>query len=382
MSLLNNVKSKWKISKLKERVEQEPSPGSIGELARFYIQCGDEDAAYALVTEHAGDYPESEILKQLRNYLVKRKVNDKVKEAVQTLQEGSNPESYLSIIETYRQHHDLGTAMEYARRFVADYPQSALAHRLLGELRFDRFSEDYSAKDGRAAEESLLKAQSLDPYDLATGMALARLYFCCQLTTKARKVLEEVLAITPGDLEAKNLLNIMSSIKEDDEDPDFRFARIEERQGFYHSWDPVESKEEAVSGSETDVAETLQEQLEEMMGVDGLKTAAFIGAGDLGIEAGATGARGRATEKGTREGAFSRFASQVGEAARVASLRMDLGTFERGLVEGSGGELLVQELRGGTAAFRFEERGKVTKVYSDLMNRIDQMAASLGKIHD
>ncbi|MBU0754931.1 MAG: hypothetical protein KJ645_07305 [Planctomycetes bacterium] len=379
MSLLKNVKSKWKIAKLKERVEQESSPSSVGELARFYIQCGDEDAAYALITEYSKIYPESEILKQLRNYLVKRKVNDKVRETLLALQKESNPESYLSIIETYRQHHDLSTAMEYCRRFVADYPNCVLAHRLMGDLRFDRFSQDFSAKDGRAAEEAFKRALSIDPKDTTTCIALARLYFCCRLTGRSRALLLKVLEISPGDLEAKNLMNIMSGMKQDDEDPDFRFTEIEDRQGFYHSWDPEASWSAVESSQEVDGVEALRTQLESTLDLEGLDAAAFIGPGDTRIEVGTR--EDEASDKNARH-SFSDFVIRVEEAARVASLRMDLGAFEKGVVEGSKGELLLRELRGGTAAFRFVERGRIPKVYSDLRDQIEEMATTIGKIHD
>lgn len=374
MSILTNVKSKLKIAQLKKQLAQDPSSAAVEELARFYIQCGDENAAYNLVVRHENMIQDSEALERVWNYLLKRRVNSKVKDALQELESSPGPSAFRLVIETYGKHQDPGNAMEYCRRFLADYPECALAHRLMGELRFDRFSKDFAAKDGQAAEKSLLQALALDPEDLAARLALARLYYCCRLISRSHAQLEQLLEIQPDDTESQELMEMLGELPDEDEDSDIRFSEIEERNGFFLEWSHEDSGETAAFDEEG--LTELREHLEDSLEIEGVTTAAFIDSKGEKIEA---GSEDSSEEPGEL---FAAFVTQVEEAARKASLRMDLGAFEKGTVEGSKGGVILRELRGGTIAFRLEDRTQIPKIYPALSTRVDMIAQNCGKYHE
>jgi predicted regulator of Ras-like GTPase activity (Roadblock/LC7/MglB family) len=373
LSIFSNVKTKWKIAKLKDRVKSDPSPAAVGELAQFYIQCGDNDSAYDLVALQMKEFPDSEVLKGIWNYLIKLKVGGKIRKTLKALEELPTPENFISIIETYRQHNDKSSAMEYGRRFIKEFPESVDAHRLMGEMRFERFSDDFAAKDGQAAEASMKQAMKLDPENIDAMLSLARLYFCCGLTVKVRSLLEQVEAQDPEHREMQELKQALEGMPEDDEDPYLRFSAIEERKGYFHHG----SEEEVESGSAVSIAddpEAMAEYLEEAVALEGVTAAVLVDAKEEELVAGDAGDDSKDSLKA--------FVSQVEKSARMASLRMDIGSFEKGIIEGTDGGIVVRDLRGGTMTFRLEDGQQIKKTYPKIRNLVEKIAVVCGKSHE
>jgi predicted regulator of Ras-like GTPase activity (Roadblock/LC7/MglB family) len=373
LSIFSNVKTKWKIAKLKDRVKSDPSPAAVGELAQFYIQCGDNDSAYDLVALQMKEFPDSEVLKGIWNYLIKRKVGGKIRKTLKALEEMPTPENYISIIETYRQHNDKNSAMEYGRRFIKEFPEAVDAHRLMGEMRFERFSEDFAAKDGQAAETSMKQALELDPENIDAMLSLGRLYFCCGLTVRVRSLLDKVAEQDPEHREMQELRQALENLPEDDEEPYLRFSAIEERKGYFHDQSIEEGETGAVSVA--DDAETLTDCLEEALDIEGVTAASIVDTEGEELIAGDAG-------ESSEPNSLRNFVSQVEKSARMSSLRMDIGSFQKGIIEGTDGGIVIRDLRGGTVTFRLEDGQHIKKTYPKLRNLVEKIAVVCGKSHE
>lgn len=347
------------MAKLKERAERDPTPANIGELARHYIQNGDNDSAYDLLETNLKKYPDSEILKGIWNYVSKSKVSGKVRTALEALSSEPTPERYLELIGIYRSQRDINSAMDYCRQFVREFPECLEAHRTRGELRFICFSDDYAAKDGRTSQAALMKALELDPDDTSSNLHLGKLYYCCGLVNRAKPYIEKVLSLDAEHEEALNLKALLDGAEDKDDDPDLRFSEIEERSGFYYS---MISGEPAV---ETELSEEIKANIErclaEALEFEELKSAVF-----LDREGNAWGAESDDT-------AFNKFVNRLGNVAHKASLRMDIGAFKKGIVEGTEGGVVLRDLRGGTVAFQLSDRQSIRKVYPKLRGLVDEM---------
>lgn len=374
MGIFSNVKAKLKLAKLKEQVDKDPTPTTIGELARYYIHEGDNDAAYALMERSIQSFPDSENLKNLWSYIRKSRSSGKVRSALETLENDPSPESYIAVIDTYRMMGDMDNAVEYGRHFAKEFPGSGTAHRILGEIRLYRFGEDFAAQDGRAAEAALKKALELDPDDSWAPLLLARLYANCGLAVRATSLLDNILEGDPECADALELKEYLDGMTCEEEDPDLRFSEVEERRGFYHDWAKASSESESLELNEETRA-AIEEHLEKSMGVEGVDTATFIGREGMDWRTGKTSSE-------SEWESFSDFVDRVTRSARKASLRMDIGAFERGIIEGPDGGIVIRTLKEGVAAFLLQDRHLTKKAYPALRDLVEEMAAVIGKSNE
>ena len=107
MGILASVKAKRHLARLRDDLKRNPSPTTVGELARYYIQLGQDEAAYHLVKESLEQYKDSEILKNLWKYVRKSRVDDKSRDAIRALEEDPAPESFVTVIRSFREVEDL-----------------------------------------------------------------------------------------------------------------------------------------------------------------------------------------------------------------------------------------------------------------------------------
>jgi tetratricopeptide (TPR) repeat protein len=352
------------LAKLKERADRDPTPANIGELARHYIQYGDNDAAYDLLEANLKRYPDSEILKGIWNYVSKSKVSGKIRTALDALQEEPTPERYMNIIGIYRSQRDFNSALDYCRQFVKAFPESIDAHRTRGELRFIYFSDDFAAKDARAAEEALRKALEIDPEDVQANLYMARLYYCCGLVGRAQPYIEKALAFDGEHEEGLQLKALIDAAEDKDDDPYLRYSEIEERSSFYYGMTSGEPAAE--TGMCEEIKANIERCLAEALELEELKTAVFVDREGTVLE----------PERADGEGsgaAFTQFVNRLGDVAHKASLRMDIGAFKKGIVEGKNGGIVMRDLRGGTVAFQLNDRQSIRKVYPRLRGLVDEM---------
>jgi tetratricopeptide (TPR) repeat protein len=371
LGILANVKYRIQLAKLKGRIDKDPSPAAIGDLVRYYINAGDIKSAYRLVKKGLQDFPDSEILKGYWNYVRKTKVSEKVRDTLAALEQEPTPEGYITVVNAYRSMKDTDTAADYCRKFLDSFPTSSDAYRLMGELRIERFASDFSAKDGRAAESALQRCLELNEEDQEARRLLARLYYCCGLTKRSRNLVDEILERSPDDEDAKALIEILEEVPEGDEDIDLRFSQIEEQVRFIYDWEEGRSTPDDLDLTEEDVAR-LMESLAEALQLEGMESATFL-----------NGKSERwGVEQEETEGAwepFSHYIEGVVQTARKASLRMDIGSFEQGIIEGSEGGAVVRAIKDGAVAFRLGDRRCIPKTYGPLMSLVDELAADCGK---
>ena len=382
MGILTIAKGTLKLAKLKDRVKKNSCPATIAELAQFHIQWNDERAAYKLLQKNMDQYPDSETLRSLWNYVRKFESSDQVRDALQAVEDDPNIETYGALIEIFLSQGDLNSAAEYCRGFMVAYPESGLPHRLMGEIRLDRFSHDFASKDGKAARKSLAQALDMDEEDQEARLHLACLYYCCGLTTRSSALVNELLEADSEHEEALELKEALARLPEEDDDPDFRFSMVEERRGFFHIW-PEGDEDEEDGDHHVEMSEEASNALEECLGKSleiegGACTALFMNR--EGEKWGAA-----QSEEEDEEGdwkPFSRFVERIQKVSQTASLRMDIGSFEKAIIEGSEGGVYLRELRDGTLAFHLEDGRTLRKGCPALRDLVEEIAALGGKYDD
>jgi len=376
LGIIQNIKARALLSRLKKRIETDASPAAVAELARFYIISGRVGEAYTLLKQYKDVYADSETIKDVWSYILKARAGESVRDAIDAAKNDPTPESFMSVVEAYRVRDDTDAAAEYCGKLISRYPDFAPAYLTMAELRLSRLVNDYSAKDAGAAEAALLKAMELDPGDQDARCLLAGLYYSCALTTKASGLVREILNEAPGHARALEIEELIGSVPLQDEDTDFRFSEIEEKRSFIHEWpkhecgaEPAGADFEAPQQSCADFASFIQKSLD----VEGTSAAVFIGHGD-GDEAVGAGV----CCDGSDWQAFAEFVDTFGKAARKCSLRMDIGALEKCVIEGEENAVILRDLQSGTAAFLADDRNRVNKIYPELRDIVEQTAIVTG----
>ena len=399
MGIISNVKTGFKLSRIKKQLEKEPTPALMGELARHYIHTGKDDSALLLVRKGLRLFPDSEILMSQWSFLRKSHLGDAIRKALDSLEVEPTPENYLTVIDAYERIRDWESQAEYCRQFIKHYPESAAAHRIMGRIRFRRFLHDYAALDGKSTEGAFLKALELDSDDVEAAFELARFYALCGFPVMARPFLGAVLELDPDHEEAKTLAERLDEIPQAQEDEDllYRLTTIEETREFPFP----EIADREAEADEEDAGEwcLTDEDMDIALEVDGVDAVVYLGPEGARVGVVKKVPEERENEdddKGEMPGPsveadgdvggdwhpFAQYLNRVSEAARLASVRMDIGSLEFGIIEGSEGGVLFRSLRKGIAGFHLKDRRSVRKTHKPLLNYVEEMAVVGGRKHD
>jgi len=377
LGIISNMKAGIKLAKLKKQVSKEATPATIGELARYYIHSGDNSSAYLLINKGLKLFPDSEILMSFWNYLKKSQDSGKIRSAIEALDNDPAPENFITVIDAYRGIKDLDSQVEYCRKFINHFPDSVDAHRCLGKIRFDRFLRDYSSIDGNAALVSLEKAIELDPNDIPSLLLLARLYLYCGLSSKSDPILKHILEEDPEHDIAMELQDLLRNAPQEEEDIVFRFSKIEEMKRFYLT--DIEENNDSDSELTDEDISAVEQVMAKALNIKGVETAVFLSNDQKRFGCGQVDTEADEPDPDHDWSPFSQFADRITNAARKASLRMDIGSFEQGIIEGADGGCVIRKTKEGTIAFCLNHGNVDKKALSSLRDLSEEINLISGK---
>lgn len=380
MGIFFNVKAGIKLAKLKKQAEKAPTPTVIGELARHYIHSGNNDLAFVLIKKGLDLFPDSEIVNSIWSFLKKSKEGAKIREALDALETEPTAENFLTVINIYKNFKDIDSQAEFCRKFIAEFPDNGDAHRLMAEIRFFRFIHNYSSLDGRVAKDALEKALSINPNDASALFLQAKLYAYCGFITKAKANLDQILSNAEEEDEHEEALALKEALEDaspvdEDEDILFRFSAIEEtKRFFFRDSDELEDEEEL---SELDLA-LMSTSLSEALAIDGVESAIFASPNGERCGCGQSDPDKNEHDPEYDWDSFGQFSDRIAKVARKASLRMDIGTFEGGIVEGSEGGVVLKDTKEGLLGFFLRDRRSLVRSKEQLHALVEELVMGGG----
>lgn len=113
-----------------------------------------------------------------------------------------NAEAVNNFILATRSYQDLNQTLAAARKLVTDFPASAAARGLLGELLLEK-------EEPQAALAQLRTAVQLEPFDARYRINLATACFIDAQIDEAERQLHEALRLEPRSADARNLLGVI-----------------------------------------------------------------------------------------------------------------------------------------------------------------------------
>jgi len=326
--------------------KETPGPTSVETLAEHYLHCYRFDKAREVLDEGLHKYPQSQRLRLLEQRIKRTDLYGDFLKASQDISASPSPDAYASLAALYRVVGDIDKALETCAAGLAVFPNSVRLYLNVAELRIRRFAKNFMPKDAVLALANLEKAASLNENDYAVSILLAEFYLAIGASEPAIGILKKILVSNPSDEHAQKLLEAALEISQKDE-PVEDLVR-----------DVAHSRRMAVNPAILRYIEKCTHDgerlpVERSVDTDRMREmlAAALNATDALAMAvldpkGAIAAAAQREDYPIDIDAFAVAAREIHHNTNDYTLRMDLGSFQSGEIEGPFGHFLVNNVEG------------------------------------
>jgi tetratricopeptide (TPR) repeat protein len=323
-----------------------PGPSSFEALAEHYLRQYKFDKAREVVEDGLRRYPESQKLRLLEQRIKRTDLYGDFLQASQDVSGNPTPDAYANLAALYRVVGDIDKALETCATGLAAFPDSVRLYLNVAELRIRRFAKNFMPKDAVIALANLEKAVSLNENDYAVTILLAEFYLAIGASEAAVGILKKILVTSPSDEHAQKLLETALDISRKEEPMEDLVREVSRARHMAVSPEILHYVDKCTHDGERPQVERRVDA--EKMG--GILTEAL---GSTGARAmlvlnpqGEIAAAARNEEDPVEIGAFAEAARDIHRNTNDYTLRMDLGSFQNGEIEGPFGHLLVNNVEG------------------------------------
>lgn len=373
MGLFESLRRRREVERLEEQARTNPGPNTFVELAEKLLAYGEESRALEVAKEATAKYPASEHVQTTYQFILRTHLQNRIRDLNRRLVQKPTAADYAALAQLY--YKDLGdrdAALETCRRGSVMFPNDENLHLVDGLVRFDRFHEDFLAKDGLRAIEHLERAAALNPNNYKAHALLAQIFVEVGALGKAKESLRAVLRIAPEDERARQMLARVEAAAPTagaEVDLEAMLLEVEKRGSLTKEARALVTGEAGTPGTErrSRVDETkLAPLLGRFDAVDGIRGALVM---TRHGEALASKAAGISAD------VLANVVRQVYDVAEDSSKRMDIGSFVRGTIDGPFGALHVVELRSLVLAVLATPQAKQELVTETIDKCLDLLAS-------
>lgn len=320
MKIIQKLKI-WKdLKRLEARVRQSPSPSTFVDLGQVYINLGMHERTLELADEGLALFPQSTELRKLRRFANKTRLNSRIDEVRQELTAKATPEHYRELATLYLELGDIEAVQSACEECLRRFPGDPSVHLVLARAWLRIFYRDLSARAGLQAVDHLRKLLKMDPEQATAHRLLADVAFRIGASKMARRHIDELYRLHAVDEEIEAIRDEIGQPR-GDEDPEALFHAVE-RRGSLARGPVFQQRGGGMPGPEDGMA-VVRESLAQIVAIDGVRKAAYIRGAKALV---------RGDIRDGRDG-FLRIARVVARAAQRAARRMDIGSFNKGVVD-------------------------------------------------
>lgn len=365
MNLFQRLKIWRELKRLEGRARQSPSPTTFVDLGQVFINMGLTSDALRVADQGLALFPASEELRKLRKFSKKSQTKGRIEELRARINKAPHAKLYRELASLYLEVGDYAAVTGTCDESIKRYPDDGDAYLLLSKARLATFYRDQSARDGLMAVQCLRKVVEVEPENLKAHRLLAELLYRIGAVGQAlthAKILHE-LAIDDPELTALHEEISTAAATKGEENLEVLFHDVESTGVLAHP--PVMRERQKVQKLAGDSSiHSIRDALTQVAEIAGVRKAAYI--------------RGsKALVKGEiRDGkdAFLRTVRVIAKSAQRAARKMDIGSFSKGVVEGSFGHICLCCYGEVTAAVLCDPGTDFERVLAELQ---DLVAGSL-----
>jgi tetratricopeptide (TPR) repeat protein len=191
---------KTDLERLEEEAQASPSPANLTALAERYLAAGEVDRALETAKKAFDRFPEADRARITYQSIRKLKMQSQIVGLQKKIAQTPAATDYEVLANIY--YRELGNrdkALDMIREGLGRFPKSEGLHFLDGQIRFDRFHDEFIARDGAKCIEHLGDATRLNPQNYKAWLLLGRLYGELGLTEQARQCCKTLRRLAPDD---------------------------------------------------------------------------------------------------------------------------------------------------------------------------------------
>jgi thioredoxin-like negative regulator of GroEL len=356
---------------LEREVLANPTPQNMVSLIERYMAAGQEDKALEMARKACEKFPNSEKVQVTFQNVRRLQLQSEISEINKSLRKGPSRAHYERLADIY--HREMGNrtkAFEVALEGLAKFPVSDGLHMISGQIRMDRFHQDFVANDFVESVRHFEKAASINPKNYKAMVSLARLYAEVGAYYKSKPVLEQVLKASPGDPTAEGVLAIAeANLSNAAPNLDDALAEIEGRRALTAAGLEVSALFDA-GGARGHAGPAVSPMkidafLVGYEGMNGYKCSVVLGR-DGGFVAGHT--RGHVPKE-----RFAQVLQDVYLCSEDGGRKMDIGTFVSGELDTPVGRVVMSEWKG----YVFGILAEPTVKKEEIQGAVDKFVAFL-----
>ncbi|MHC5019984.1 MAG: tetratricopeptide repeat protein [Planctomycetota bacterium] len=380
MGLFDNMRKRKEIARLEKAAEDRPAPETISALATKLHEQGEIDRALEVAEKGLELFPLSDRVQSVFKFIRKQQLLQKIRDIKEKIRTNPSAAVYGQLATIYKDMGETHTAVDICKELEEKFPLSENSYMIIGEIREQRFREDRLANDGLKAMENLENALEINGHNYKALLMLAEIYIRIGAFNLAIERLDAIGSFAPTDDRVRKLLEearelVNPEADEDEEELEFLFMDVENRKAFLYDVREVEEglgkliERAAVEvGERAPSTEMLKRRLERLDKLPG-----FMGA--LALDRDGREICGKVPFHVNKE-TFDRVVQQILGAARNASLRMDVGDFMQGDVEGPFGKLVLQYGDGIVLGVMAEPKTRTELIHQQVKSILSGVAAA------
>jgi tetratricopeptide (TPR) repeat protein len=381
MGFFDNLKKRRALQKLEHQVESNPTPSNMSTLAERYIHLGQIDKAFEISQQGVEAFPGSEKILRTFRYIKKLQLQSKIRSLNEIIAKNPNPTSYGQLAMIYKDLGETHKAVDICADLTEKFPLSENSYLIIGEIRYQRFHEDLLAKDGQIAIENLEKALDLNSSNYKALLLSAEIYIAIGCLGLAITNLEQILNFAPTDDRVRRLHDEANEMVGDEsidrDEIEWLFVQVENRRQFTNiirGMDaeriimPVSAAEEVASYDINE--EAVRRQVNRLSKMPGL-----IGAIAMNRETGSIIAD-RIVLRVKKED-FDNVIKTIHRVSHDACLRMDVGGFSSGIIQGPFGHLHMLSIEGILLAVLTDNQTKVDLVERSIQDLVPALTNAM-----
>ncbi|MBI5365451.1 MAG: tetratricopeptide repeat protein [Planctomycetes bacterium] len=347
MGLFDSVRRRRELEKLERDAAENPSPLTLSTLAERCIAFGETEHALEVVRRAVETFPDNDRVLTTYRYIMKSHLQSRILELQRAIDKAPTPAGFTRLAELhYKELGDRDAALEMCRRGIALYPGDESLAMIYGQIRIDRFHEDFQAKDGLQAIEHLARAARINPQNYKALLLLAKVYGEAGAYAHAQEALEQIMRFSPQDDRARGIFDRLAGVAKGStgsEDVDMMLREVERRGGLDDAGKALMALFDTENGSRqgggepaADV-ERISRLIRMFSELDGLLAAVV-----LSTDGRTVAVQGRAD---LPMDPIAQVAHTVFTTSEEASKRMDIGSFQRAVIEGPFGRMTLVQMK-------------------------------------
>lgn len=336
MNLLDGVRHLFASLSKAQDARREPL-SKLLEKIESCLEERDLEAALNFARRGLKIFPGERELHKVLQYLEKEEQKRELEVVLKKLAEAPNPLHYAHATELYLKLEQMDQALAMADEARKAFPHKEDPYLILGKIRWERFRKDLIAKDGLEAVENLKETIRLNPGNLNAHCLLGEIHLAVGSSKKALEHFTKVREEGPGWSQLDRLIEEAEKVQDPGLDIELLLKGVEEQNSFPCPFWKSASYEATPPSDKKNEGDSLEDMVKAVEGCTAVLQTFIVDERERGKD---------------REGRHSlgKGVSEISGYAEIAARRMDLGSLQDGIIEGSFGTLVFRAVKGGVVA--------------------------------